>query len=189
MRRVVRIVLVAGALWSALAGVGTAPAGSTPPPGPLRAANAAAARPYRFAHLTSCRVGDALSVLEVAGAAPAHLVALSLLFGGDVAARDVRTTFRLVAFRRGTFTGQLGASFRLTSLDLGTALGAATGAWVRPLATSGRWYVVVADVRVVRPIRHAWRIEGLGVSYAVGSAARTQLFPQSIALPATPGCR
>lgn len=155
--------------------------------GPLRPANDAARQTYTFRSLRSCEVGDALSVVEVAGASPVRLTALSLLYDGAAASAQ-RATFRVVAFRRGTFAGQLGTTFDLTSLKLGTPLGAAGGAVLEPLATSGRWYVLVADVRVVGPHRGPWRIEGLGVSYSVGASGYSQLFRQSVALPATSRC-
>ncbi len=157
--------------------------------GPLRAANDAALRAYRFDRLHSCQVGDALSVVENSGPVPLRLDALSLLYGGDSPASAQRVSFELVSFRRGTFAGQLADTFHLTSLDLGAPLGPATGASIAPLSTSGRWYALVADVSVVGNHPRPWSIRGLGVSYTVGAQGYTRLLTQSIRLPATSRCR
>lgn len=158
-------------------------------PGPLRYANAtASAYTYRLPSLASCEVGDALAVVKVVGALPAHLVSLSLLFRGDERASGQRTTFEVYSFRRGTYVGQLADTFSLESLKLGKVVGAGPGATLWPLASKGLWYAVVARVKVVGEHRGPWSIEGLGVSYRAGATSYDQLFGESVRLPATPGC-
>jgi hypothetical protein len=157
--------------------------------GPLRPAPAGPAPAYRFDRLATCRLGDALSVVENVGPVPVRLDALSLLYGGAARPGAQRASFELVSFRRGTFTGQLADTFRLSALDLGTLLGAAPGATLLPLSTSGRWYVLVADVSIVGSHPKPWSIRGLGVSYHVGETSYSRLFAQSIRLPATSRCR
>lgn len=188
MRRLGRAPLLA-ALVCLLLGLGATPAGPAETAGgPLRVADGGPSRAYRFDELATCRLGDALSVVEDAGTAPLRLDALSLLYGGDAPPGAQRAAFELVSFRRGTFTGQLADTFDLSSLDLGTRLGAAPGATLLPLSTSGRWYVLVADVSIVGSHPKGWSIRGLGVSYHVGATGYSRLLPQSVRLPATSRC-
>ncbi len=153
----------------------------------LRYASTAANYHYTLKLVKTCEVGDGLAVVKNVGAAPLRLTSLSVLYT-NARADQAHTTFTLVAFRRGTNEGQLGATFDLTGLDSGVDLGDAVGGEIEPITTSGRSYDIVAKVLILTNHASSWKIDGVRVTYDVGSRAYETVLAQSISLSSTSVC-
>lgn len=179
---------LASALF-ALGAVGAAgSSASGAPASALRYADSAASLAYKLPLRKSCEVGDGLAIVKNVSATALRLRSVTVLYGKGARAAEAHTTYELISFRRGTNDGQLGATFDLTGLSRGVKLGNAVGGVLEPIATSGREYVVVAEVLVVRNHPRAWSIDGLRVTYVAGSKSYATILPQSITIGATTRC-
>lgn len=143
---------------------------------------------YTLHSLTSCEVGDGLSVVENVGDLPLRLRSLSVLYEGGAGSYAAHTTYQLVSFRRATTEGQLGATFDLAVLANGRVVGPATGGVLDPVKPSGLWYVIVARIKVAAFHRSKWGIAGLRVGYRVGTTAHSVVLRQSVELPPVDDC-
>jgi hypothetical protein len=161
---------------------------AAPSVAPLRVAGAWSASPYELPTLKSCKVGDALTVVDVAGSTALRLTGLQVLYGGGARPSEAHVTYQLISFRRGTTEGQLGATFNLGALTNGLSYGPALGGVLEPLRSSGLWYDLVARVKVIVNHAQPWSIIGLRVTYRSTSAAYASIFRQSVKLPTTQSC-
>jgi hypothetical protein len=154
----------------------------------LRYANTGARDAYTLELAKTCEVGDGLAVVRNDGRTPLRLTSITVLYGDGATASQANTTYTLRSFRRGTNDGQLGATFDLTSLKGGVKLGNAVGGVVAPVATSGRWYDIVAKILVTAVHPTSWKISGLRVTYDMDGTSHSTVLAQSITLSATPDC-
>jgi hypothetical protein len=154
----------------------------------LRYASNGANYAYTLKLVKTCEVGDGLAVVKNVGATPLRLTSIAVLYGDGARADQASTTYELISMRRGTSEGQLGATFDLTGLYGGVAMGNAVGGVVQPISTSGRSYDIVAKVLVIANHHKSWKITGLRVTYDVGSSAYTTVLAQSITLSSTSVC-
>jgi hypothetical protein len=155
---------------------------------PLRTAGVGASFSYSLPSLKSCEIGDALTLVKVAGASVLRVINVQVLYGGNAKASEASVTYEVFSFRRGTTEGQLADNFKLGALGNGLSHGPALGSELQPLGTSQLWYDLMAQVKVTANHDEPWFIKGLRVTYRSGASVYTTIFRQSITLPVTEFC-
>lgn len=172
-------------------GVGT-PAASLPAKGVDPAAALQPAGPwsttwtYALTDLSSCRITDALTVIENRLAEPVRLTFVRVSVAGGSQGRE-RTSAAVTAYKAESTTGAIGAASTLAVLR-NHRLQPASGAVLAPFSRSGAWYELVLHIDVLGVHPGEWSIEGITVGYTVGNQKFTTAFPQSVKLAAVRTC-
>jgi hypothetical protein len=94
----------------------------------------------------------------------------------------------LLSLRPRSTTGEVGALFDLTAMGKAVNLGSVVGGVLKPVATSHRWYAIVARIRILQNHPAEWAIRGIRVTLQVDSRTYHVLISQTIRLPATTNC-
>jgi hypothetical protein len=131
--------------------------------------------------LSSCRVGDSLTIVRNQAAQPVRVTGVAI----DLAAGSpghARATFALAAVRPGASTAEIADTFGLLPLR-SYPLRAAAGSWLAPTATSGLSYDIIARILVWGADPQPWQLTGLTVSYRLGRRSFRTVFPQHVRLP------
>ena len=138
--------------------------------------------------LSSCRISDGLAVVRDVGNHSIRVTAVSTVIPSDTTITRDRTTYQLLSLRPRSTTGEVGALFNLTAMGKTVNLGSVVGGVLKPMATSHRWYAIVARIRILQNHPVEWVIRGISVTLQVDSRIYHVLIPQSIRLPATTNC-
>jgi hypothetical protein len=141
---------------------------------------------YTLTSLSSCKIGDALTILANTARSPAKITGLKLDVAHDPTGLD-QTIYKVAAIVAGSNPGELANSFSLEILR-GVQLRSAVGAELSPVATSGKYYEFAAFVRVRGTHPTRWQISGLTVSFTLGGHSFSTDFGQDVRLAATRGC-
>lgn len=152
------------------------PAAALQPEGPSGSA-------YTLEDLSSCRVTDALTIMENQLPEPVRITSVRMSATADYPGTE-RASASVAAYQAGTASGYLGAGSSLAQLR-GHELVPAVGATLAPAATSGTWYELVLQVDVLGAHASPWSIDKVTVGYEVGKRQFTATFPQSVKLAAT----
>jgi hypothetical protein len=154
-------------------------------PGPLRLANTVAEGfTYSLLDLSSCEVGDGLTIVSNTGTKAVRVLDLSLDSPAATASGD-RSSFDVVAVKAGSTPGEAGTTFALTKLG-GRSVGPAPT--LLPEATSGLSYVLVDRIAVRGAHATRWSVNGIGVTYRSGTTTYVTVFPQLLELAAVHSC-
>lgn len=154
--------------------------------GPLRNAdvNASTKFTYQLKHVTSCEIGDGLTLVHNTGNSPLTITHVSARIQG-LADHAYVARYRLVPVPPGSTTGELAPSFKLSRLPGLGAASSARGSDLLPQSQAHRWYALVADVRLPNGHSGPWSITGLDVTYTDGVHSRTVTMPQRLGVPAS----
>jgi hypothetical protein len=138
--------------------------------------------------LTSCRVGDGLAVVRDTALLPLRVLAVRLVVAGDdTPSTDVRS-FRVVSVDAGSTSGEVAGTFHLSAVNDGRSGGVAVGSVLQSVRSSHRWYDIEALLQLTANHPAPWQIQGMKVTYGLGSRSYSTTFAQSVRLPATVGC-
>jgi hypothetical protein len=175
-----------GFIFSNSASASKSPASLKPA---MRSTNAsAAAWTYTLPKLTSCEVGDGLTVVFDGASTTLHITGVRLVVAPARYAPDLRTSYQLVALRKGSTTGEIADSFHLSELSKGSVMGNPVGRSLPSTGGSEYWFGVVARIRLAANVPTQWRIHGLRISYSVGAKSYATLMPGMVKLPSTTRC-
>jgi len=143
---------------------------------------------YTLSTVSSCEIGDGITVIENISSQPVRLGDISLQVKG-AGPHSYVTTYQVLSFKAGSTTGEVAPSFSLAALQDGKDIGPATGATLAPVSVSGLWYAIVARLHVTGAVPAPWAIEGIDVHYQLAAKSYAVGFKQTVNLPAIRPCR
>lgn len=143
---------------------------------------------YTMKRISNCAVGDGLTVLRNPGTSAVRVVGLQTEIVGVPSRTWIHVAYAVRAVLGGSTPGEISASGPLTRLGDGATLAHAMGAVLQPFATSHRWYVIVAQLRITHDLRSPWGIRGLTVRFTSGGRPDRTFFPQRVTLARALSC-
>ena len=152
------------------------------------AVDSGAGATFTLDSLSSCQIGDGLAVVRDVGNHSIRVTAVSTVIPSDKTTTRDRTTYQLLSVGPRSTTGEVGALFNLTAMGKTVNLGSAVGGVLKPVATSHRWYAIMARIRILQNHPVEWVIRGIRVTLQVDTRTYHVLIPQTIRLPATTNC-
>ena len=148
----------------------------------------AASWTYSLPTLTSCQVGDGLTVVLDDASKPIHITGVRLVVAPARYDANLKTSYQLLALRKGSTTGEIADSFHLAELARGKVMGNPVGRSLPSNGGSVYWFGIVARARLEANLPTPWSIHGLRISYSVGAKSYVTFMPGLVKLPSAARC-
>ena len=141
---------------------------------------------YALTDLSSCQIGDSLTIVNNTASAPVTITDATVSINGVGTGVEERTV-DIAPVKAGVNTGELAPSTELATLT-GYPLRPAKGIVLAPTTKSGQWYDLVVLLHVQGSHPRTWAIAKITITYLLAGHRFTVSFPQQVQLAAETTC-